>query len=427
MTGHRVCTRIKHVGVVLTALATLAGSGNCRKKDPPAPPPPPGVTVSKPVEQEVVEWDEFLGHLESVEFVEVRARVSGLIVSVSFQEGAIVKQGDVLVEVDVRPFQAELDSKKADVARAEAQLRMTEIEFNHLKELMPARSASQIEFDKAEASLLQAKAELQGAEAAVESARLNVEWCRVTAPIGGRISRRYVTPGNLITGGGGQGTLLTTIASIDPIYCYVDADEESVLKYTQLAREGKRRSAREVSIPCFLQLANEKSFQHEGVIDFVDNRMDPTTGTMRGRGVFPNPHGWLMPGFFGRLRVPGTGRYMTLLVPDSAVTTDQNQKQLLIVGADDIVQVRRVTLGALFGDLRSILSGIDPNDRVVVNGLLRARQGAKVSPHEAPISLAKFQKASPGPLTTQVLPAVEADTLHKRPGGAPGPTTERAR
>lgn len=397
----------------------------CKGPVPP-PPPPPTVTVARPVQKEVIEWDEYTGHLDAVEFVDVRARVSGLIVGTPFQEGAIIAQGDLLVELDNRPFQADLDSKVASEGQAAAQVDIARITYEHLKGLMPEQSASKIEFQQAEANLKQAQAALAGAKANVESARLNVEWCRVTAPIAGRISRKLVTPGNLITGGSGTGTLLTTIASINPIYCYMDADERSVLKYQQLAREGKRVSARDTQIPCFLQVLSETGFPHEGVVDFVDNRMDPTTGTIRGRGVFPNPNGWLVPGFFARVRVPGSGRYQALLVPDAAIINDQNQKLLMVVRADDVIDPRPIKPGALFGDLRVIQSGIGLTDRVVVNGLMQARPGMKVVAHEAAFSTESISLTAPGSPTTQGLPVTaESDATAPAPPGGPAPHAER--
>ena len=370
-------------------LACVSFSG-CQRNRKTPPPPEIAVTVAKPVQHDVMEWDDYTGHLEAVESVEVRARVSGLVVKAPFQEGSIVKQGELLVELDVRPFQADLDARIAAEAMAAAKLKLADIQYTRLKRLLPENSASFIEFQTAEASLAQSKAELAAAKANVEAARLSVEWCHVLAPIAGRISRKYVTPGNLVTGGSGTGTLLTTIQSIDPIYCYVDADERSVLKYQELAREGKRVSARDAQIPAFLQLATETGFPHRGVIDFVDNRLDPTTGTMLARGVFPNPHGWLTPGFFARLRVPGSGMYKALLVPDEAIVTEQNAKSVLVVGPDDIVQSHPVTLGPVFGDMRVVESGIGSDDRVIVKGLLAARPGAKVQVSELTIPTASL-------------------------------------
>ena len=409
-----------YISACAAFLAAMVMLGGCRRDHTPALPPPPAVTVAQPVSQEVIEWDEYTGHLEAVESVDVRARVSGLIMSAPFEEGTIIKEGETLVEIDVRPFQAELDARIADEARAAAQVSLAEIEFSRLQHLREQSVASLIEYQNAEASLKEAQAVLAGAKAAVEAARLNVEWCRVTAPIGGRISRKVVTPGNLITGGGEQATLLTTIMSIDPIYCYFDADERSVLKYKQLAQQKKRVSARDAEIPCVMALANETGFPHEGVIDFVDNRMDPNTGTMRARGVFQNPDGWLTPGLFARVRIPGSGRYQTLLVPDVAVTTDQNQKALLVVGPESVVQARPIRPGAIFGELRSIESGISADDRVIISGQMQARPGVKVSPREGTISMASFCPMCPGSPATQELPAVT------RADGAPAPATARA-
>jgi membrane fusion protein, multidrug efflux system len=367
-------------------------------------PPPPLVTVAQPVEREVIEWDEYSGHLAAVDYVDLRARVSGYVTSAPFEEGALVRAGQTLVTIDVRPFQAELDSRLADVARAQAQVEIAEIEANRLRRLMPQQAAAPFEYQTAEATLRQNQAVLAGAKAAVESARLNVEWCNVTAPINGRVSNKYVTPGNLISGASGQGTELTTIASIDPIYCYMDVDERSVLKYQRLAREKKRVSAREARIPCFMQLANETGFPHEGVIDFVDNRIDPTTGTMRGRGVFPNPGGWLAPGFFARVRVPGSGLYKALLVPDSAVVSNQSEKFLMVLGPDNVVQARHVELGSLFGELRAITSGVTLQDHVLISGLVRAQPGVKVIPQPGTISTASMQQTAQGSPSTQELP-----------------------
>lgn len=376
------------------AMSLLAAwACKCRHEAPRAAPPAmPTVTVAHPVEHQVVEWDEYTGHLAAVEFVEVRARVSGMIVSVPFQPGSIVKQGELLVEIDARPFQADLESRLAEEARALAQVQLAEIELRRIQE-MPPEAAVPIERQRAEATLAQNQAVLAAARAAAESARLLVEWTRVTSPITGRISSRSVDPGNLITGGTGTGTLLTTIASIDPIYCWIDADERAVLKYQRLAREKKRVSAREAQIPFFMQLADETNFPHEGVIDFVDNRIDPATGTIRGRGILPNPEGFLTPGLFARVRVPGSGLYVTTLVPDLAVATDQNQRVLYIVGKDEVVEARLVKLGALFGTLRAIESGVDVSDRVIVSGIMQARPGLNVSVRETQIDVSSLSAA----------------------------------
>jgi membrane fusion protein, multidrug efflux system len=348
-------------------------------------PPPPPVTVTRPVERDVVKWDEFNGRLEAVESVEVRARVSGMVLATPFQEGAVVKEGDVLVELDLREFQADLESKIAARDQAAAQVELARINYTHTKDLREGEAASVIEYQNSEAKLKAAQAALAGAEADVQAARLNVEWCRVTAPIPGRVSRKFVTVGNMVTGGSGTGTLLTTITSIDPIYCYVDVDERSIIGYQRMAQDNQRMDARASGIPCRLQISDETGFPHEGYIDFVDNHVNPDTGSIWLRGVFPNPDGWLTPGFFARVSIPGSDRFSTVLIPDQAVTTDQNEKQVLLVAADDTVQARAVKLGPLFGELRAVVSGLDVGDRVIVNGLMRARPGVKVSPEESEI------------------------------------------
>lgn len=350
---------------------------------PPQQPPPPPVTVTRPVERDVVKWDEFNGRLEAVESVEVRARVSGMVQATPFQEGAVVKAGDVLVELDLREFQADLESKIAARDRAAAQVEIAQINYSHTKDLREGEAASVIEFQNSEANLKAAQAVLAGAAADVEAARLNVEWCHVTAPISGRVSRKFVTVGNMVTGGSGTGTLLTTITSIDPIYCYLDVDERSIIEYQRLAQNDPQMDTRASGIPCRLQLSDETGFPHEGRIDFVDNHVNPDTGSIWVRGVFPNPDGWLTPGFFARVSIPGSERFSTVLIPDQAVTTDQNEKQVLLVADDNTVQARAVKLGPLFGELRAVVSGLDIGDRVIVNGLMRARPGVKVSPEES--------------------------------------------
>lgn len=394
--------------LVIGATGLIVAAG-CRKNAPPRPPVIPSVTVAHPVQHEVFEWDEYTGHLEAVETVDLRARVSGLVVAAAFEEGSMVKKGDLLVEIDARPFQAELDTMLADEAKATADVELARIEMKRM-ESVPPDARSSIEYDTSAASLKRAEALLAGAKAAVEATRLNVEWCRVLAPIDGRIGRKFVTPGNLVSGGSGAGTLLTRINSVDPIFCYIDVDEQSVMKYQKLAREGKRTSARDARIPCFLQLSHDDRPPIEGVIDFVDNRMDSGTGTIRGRGVFPNADGKLTPGFFGRVKIPGSGRYDAMLVPDSAIVTDQSQKVLLVVGANDVVETKPVKLGSLLGRLRVIESGVGTNDRVVINGLLQAQPGSKVAPRDstlpadaleqAAFGLETFSRAETQPATT---------------------------
>ncbi|HEY2588068.1 MAG TPA: efflux RND transporter periplasmic adaptor subunit [Tepidisphaeraceae bacterium] len=397
------------------AFAPFYASG-CGEGKADAAPPPPVVSVARPLQREVIEWDEYTGHLEAPESVDVVARVSGFVEETPFEEGAVVRKDDLLYVIDARPFKADLDSKLADVAKAQSQEELAEVHLKRFDKVHNTRAISEEDYDTAKAELSQAQSAVAAAKAAAEVSRLNLEWTRVVAPIGGRISRKYITKGNLINGGTGQVTLLTTIQSLDPIYCYVDVDERSILRYQRLAREKKRVSARDAKIPTFLQLENETYFPHEGVVDFVDNKVDPGTGTLRARGVFPNPDRSLTPGFFGRVRVPGSGRYQALLVPDSAIGTDQDLRFLLTVGPDSTVQLKPVTLGALFGKLRCIDAGIGPNDRVIVNGLQSARPGSKVDPQEVRIPADSLVLTAPGSPTTQALPETRpASTQPERP------------
>jgi RND family efflux transporter MFP subunit len=370
-------------------------------------PPPPTVTVVHPVQKEVLEWDTYTGYLQAPESVNVVARVSGLIVETPFAEGSIVKKGDLLFVIDDRPFVADLDAKLADEKRAEAQQSIAQVTFDRLRGLRKDNAVSQQDLDNAKANIDQASAQVAGAKASVELSRLNLEWCKVLSPIDGRVSNKLVTVGNLVNGGQGQATLLTTIESVSPMYCYVDVDENSVLKYQKLAMEKKRASARDGKVPCYVELANETGFPHEGHIDFVDNHVDPTTGTLRARGVLKNDSGLLTPGFFARLIVPGSGRYKALLVPDIAIGNDQSQRIVMVVNKDNIVEARVVQLGALFGGLRSIVSGLSVEDRVIINGQMHARPGAPVTPTEGTIAIDPAAFSDPGSMGPSTLPSSE--------------------
>jgi RND family efflux transporter MFP subunit len=407
-------TRINHLrGCTIAVLAALimAGSVGCGGKSAGAPDsPPPDVSVAHPVQKEVIEWDTYAGYLEAPEAANVAARVSGLIVQMPFAEGSIVKRGDLLAVIDDRPFKADLDAKIADEQNAEAALAIADVNFNRLPGLRATGAVSQQDFDNAKANVDQAKAFVASKKAAEESSRLNLEWCRVLSPIDGRASNKLVTVGNLVNGGDGQATLLTTVQSVNPVYCYVDVDEQSVLKYQKLAQERKLASARDGKVPCYVQLSNETGFPHEGFIDFVDNHVDPTTGTQRVRAVLQNKSGQLLPGLFARLSVPGSGRYQALLVPDTAIGTDQNQHNVLVVDKDNVVAARPVELGALFGGMRSIVSGLSADDLVIVNGQMHARPGATVSPTEVPIKLDAQAFSDPGSDVARTIPSTESSS-----------------
>lgn len=363
----------------------------CDKPLQQAAPPPPTVTVARPIVRTTVEWDEYTGRLDAVDMVEVRARVSGFILEAPFQEGSIVEKDAVLFQIDPRPFEARLAAAKGDEVQAQAKLQLAKDDLARGEKARAAGVLSPEEYDTRRQAVAQAEGVLASAQANVQAAQLDVEWCQVRAPIRGRISRKLVTPGNLIsggggtTGGGGQATLLTTIASIDPIYCYIDPDENSVLKYQQLARQRRRASAHDARIECFMGLGNETGFPHTGFIDFVDNRVNASTATLRVRGVFPNPEGDLLPGFFARLRVAGNEIPNATLVTDTAIGTDQNLKYVLMVDAGNTVRFQPVKTGALVGGLRVIQEGLPTDARVVINGLMRARPGSQVNPQETPM------------------------------------------
>ena len=347
------------------------------------------VTVSRPVVREVIEWDEYTGRLESVETVEVRARVNGYLQSIHFKDGEIVKKGALLFVIDPRPYQAELDRVVAELQLAQARLELAKSDYARAQKLLQFRAISQEEADTRAATQRQAEESVEAARASVKAAKLNVEFARVTAPITGRISRKLVTEGNLINGGSAESTLLTTIVSMDPIYAYFEADERSYLKYVRLSQNGKSPGSRDAKNPVFLALADEKGFPHKGYTDFVDNRLDPNTGTMRVRAVFPNPDLTLTPGLFGRVRLLGTGKYEAVLTPDEAIGSDLSQKFALVVNEQNIVEQRAVQLGPIINGLRVIREGLKPDDWVIVNGVQRARAGMRVDPQKQEISVGK--------------------------------------
>jgi RND family efflux transporter MFP subunit len=371
----------------VAAIVPLASSlVACKQASAPRQTPPVRtVTVSQPLQREVSRWDEYSGYLSSPETAIVNARVSGLIVAAPFHEGGIVHKGDLLFKLDPSPFQADVDNKKAAVAQARASAEQNVANFRRSIELFRAQVISTSAFDNAKAAHKEADAVLSADEAALETSRLNLQWTEVRAPITGRVSRMNVTVGNLVNGGSGQPTTLTTIVSIDPLYSYISVPESAALYYQELALRENKAEAAEAKIPCFLRLENESNFPRQGVIDFVDNRVDVNTGTVQIRCSVANPTMLLTPGLFTVTRLPASGPYRTLLIPDMAVNADQNERYLLVVDGYDIVQRRRVKLGALFAPLRSITRGLKPGEWVIVNGMQSAAPGAKVNPQRAPI------------------------------------------
>src|SRR4051812_23864039 len=365
-------------GVVVISLAALTLNSRAEDKAPAAP-PLQAVTVASVPAREISEWDEFTGRLEAVDQVEIRPRVSGYIRRVTFAEGKEVKKGEVLFEIDPRPYQAELARAEAELEGARSASSLAKSEMQRAGTLVAAQAISREEYDSRTSADAQGGASVRAAEAAVQTARLNLEWTRVRSPIAGRVSNAEVTEGNLVQAGPPAGTPLTTVVSLDPIYLYFDSDEQTYLRYAALAKS-TGTNWREARLPVFLGLANESGYPHEGRLDFVDNQVDPGTGTIRTRAVFSNRSRTLTPGLFARVKLVGTHKQKAVLVRDAAIGTDQDRKFVLVVGPGDTLAYRPVVPGRLADGLRIVNSGLQPGERVVVNGLMRVRPGMKVAP-----------------------------------------------
>jgi RND family efflux transporter MFP subunit len=360
----------------------------------PAAAPPP-VTVSAPLQREITEWDEFTGQFAAMESVEIRARVSGYLTAIDFQDGQIVKKGDLLFTIDPRPFENALANARAQQAQAQARLDLANRQVSRSSELRQKDFASQSTLDERTEEMRRAAGALDAAKAAVKDAELNLEFTRIAAPMNGRIGRHEVSVGNLVTGGnGGVTTLLTTIVSLDPIHFNFDMSEADYLAYQRAAASGRLRSTREGKVAVHARLTDEKDWPREGLLDFVDNQVDRGSGTIRARAVFPNPDFFVTPGQFGRIRIPGSEPYQALLVPDAAIVTDQSRKIVMTVAADGTVVPKAVRPGPLYDGLRIVRCGLEPDDRLVIDGLMRARPGAKVTPQPGEIRLAG--EAHPG-------------------------------
>lgn len=410
---------IRTFAILGIAALYLAG---CQQEQAAQPaPPPPEVTVTQPVRKQIVQWDRYTGRLAAVQLVEVRPRVSGYLKSIHFDEGQMVKQGDLLFVIDPRPFEAALNSvtaqleeaqakveqaksifgqRQAELKQAEAALDLAKKRLERSDVLLKRNAVSPEEGDIRESEYLQAQADVaasqanlaaakagistaeaavETAQAAIENARLDLSYTQLRAPISGRVSKWQVTEGNLVSGGSGQSTLLTTIVSTDPIHCYFDADEQAVLKYTRLAEQGKRQSSREVKNPVYLSLADEKGFPHKGHMDFVDNRLDPNTGTMRARAIFSNPDNVLTPGMFAQIRIPGTAPHEAILIPDEAIATDQSEKFVYAIDDKGVAKRIPVTVGETVDGLRVVESGLTGSETIVTHGLQLVRDGATVT------------------------------------------------
>jgi multidrug efflux system membrane fusion protein len=374
-------SRIALLGVLLLAADVLAGCGD---KPPAASAAPPAVTVARPLQKKITEWDEYTGRFTAVETVEVRARVSGFIDSLHFKDGQLVKQGDLLFVIDQRPYKLAIEQAKADVERAKAKLDLATQDVERATPLIQNQTLTGREFDTRKSTQRDAAGQLGSAQATLKQGELNLEWTEVRAPISGRVSDRRVDAGNLITGGQTGATLLTVIVSQDPIHFVFDGSEADFIHYLRLAAAGARPSSRDVQNPVSVRLADEADYKHQGRMDFVDNVVNPKSGTIRGRAIFDNKDGLLTPGFFGRLRLFG-GEREAILIPDTAIASDQSRKIVFTVADDGMVGTKLVELGPIVDGLRVIRSGLAPTDRIVIDGLQRARPGQKVKAEDGAI------------------------------------------
>lgn len=431
----------------------LIGAGCGKPNSPPPQQGLPQVTVSKPLVMPIVEWDEYTGRIEAIDYVEVRARVSGFLESTHFEEGRLVEKGDVLAIINPRPFQtalaqaqARLEEAKANAKESEAmvkqakadkeemkaQLTLADQRLDRLKQLsnsiareeleeaisqqsraQAAGNAADAKIESAQAAVATSKATISSAEAALHSAEIQLGYTTVRAKVSGRVGDRKVTEGNIISGGDSSSTLITTIVSIDPVYVYFDANEQEYLKYQRLAREGTRKSSRDTKNPILVALVNEQGFPHKGHMDFVDNQLDPNTGTMRGRGILSNDDGDLTPGLFAKVRLPGSGRFEAKLLPDSAIGSDQADRFVYVVKDDGSVERRNVELGTIAHGLRVINKGLDGNESIVIDGLQRIVPDIKVEAKQGKI------EAKPSILPDNYEPVPESEWLTPKPDVLP--------
>jgi membrane fusion protein, multidrug efflux system len=369
----------RHAVILAAVLSVVLSSGCARTAAQPGEPPPSKVTVAKVAPQDVTEWDEFTGRLEAVNSVSVRPRVSGYVSAVRFEEGAIVRRGDPLFLIDPRPFEAEVDRLRAELNRARATVRRAKSELDRAGRLASENAMSHEEQERRASFAEESSAQVAAVEAALRAAELNLEFTRITSPIDGRVGRAIVTQGNLVSSGPGEATILTTVVSLDPIYATFDADEQAYLQYSAMARKAAGAKG-QGALPIRLALASDRSFPIEGKLNFLDNQIDPATGTIRARAIFRNADRSLTPGLFVRLQLPKATKRAGLLIQDRAVGTDLDKRFVYVVKPDHTIEYRGVELGPLVNGLRVVRSGVNNGDLVVVNGLQRVRPGVKVEP-----------------------------------------------
>ncbi len=366
--------------MALGALA-LAGCDGGADNKAAAAPPPPEVTVAHPRVEKLVEWTEFTGRFEAVQEVDIRARVSGYLATIDFRDGQVVEKGQSLFLIDPRPFEVGLERARADLASAQAQLELAKLEFQRVAKLIGSPAFAQTNYDQRLQERQGAEASVAAAQAAVQQAQLNLDYTRISAPIAGRISDRRVDIGNLVT----DTTVLTTIVSQSPIYFVFDMSEADFLGYQRAVLAGELPSTRERSTLVNVKLVDEDNWNRQGHMNFVDNVVDPNSGTVRARAEFLNPDNLIQPGQFGTIRIPGSPEYPALLIPEAAIVTDQSQKLVMTVTADNKVVPKVIRPGPHELGLRIVRSGLTADDRIVINGLLRVRPGIEVTPKEGKI------------------------------------------
>jgi RND family efflux transporter MFP subunit len=384
--GHKAKAAFSPTHLLLLGVAgacLLFGLAGCSGGKSAAAPAAVPVHTAVAAAQEVTDWDTFTGHFEAVESVKLRPRVTGYIDSVRFAEGTEIKKGDVLFVIDQRPYRVQLERVQAEYARAKSQSELAATELARTQKLLDAHAVSQEEYDRRASERSQLQADLQAARAAVDAAQLNLEYTQVVAPISGRVSRAEVTTGNFVNAGE---TILTSVVSLDPIYVAFEGDEQTYLKYNQLAKSGERLNSRDKQSPVFIGLANETEFPHEARMNFLDNALNPETGTIRARALIANPEHLFTPGMLARVRLEGSGKYTATLVQDEAISTDQDRKYVMVVNAQNVAEYRAVELGGVFENQRVVRKGLNPGEQIIVGGLQRVRPGTPVQAEAAPVA-----------------------------------------
>lgn len=364
------------MSAVFAVLAACGGGG-------PQQPPPPDVNVAAVVKKSVTEWDEYSGHIEAIESAEIRPRVSGHLNRVNYQEGGLVEKGQLLFTIDNREYQAIADAARADASRAEARVALAKQDLSRAETLVTDRAVSQGEVDQRHMEAQQAEADLLAARANLARADLDLSFTRITSPITGRAGEALIKPGNLVAP---NQSLLTTVVSVDPVYVSFTGDERAYLRYQELARAGTRESSRDVRNPVLIGLANEEGFPHQGEVDFVDNALNPATGTIRARAILPNPDGIFTPGLFARVRLLGASQTDALLINEQAVLTDQDRRYVYVVGKDNAAERRDVKIGPRVEGLVAVESGLKAGDKVIINGMRKIFfPGQPVNPRVVPM------------------------------------------